>query len=107
MNTMSRTILGAIGLVPAAILVVGGLTRANVPLGWIHPLLLAGGFGLCLALQLPRVARARWAKTTEGGEASIHLRFADRKASWAELALAAALATAIVGYLFLENFQPR
>ena len=102
-HTMGRTILSAVGLVPAAILVVGGVTRANIPLGWIHPLLLAGGFGLCVALQLPRVASARWAK----GEALIQLRFAGREASWVELALAAALAASITGYLFFENFQPR
>lgn len=103
MTITTRTLLGAVGLAPAAILVAVGLTRVDVPLAWIHPLTLAAGLALCVALQLPRVVSARW----DGEEASVHFRFAGRTASWLELALAALLAVTISGYLFLENFRPR
>ena len=95
------------GLLPAAILVVGGVSRADIPLGWIHPLLLLAGLTLCVALNLPAVGEGRLARAPDGFEASLHFRIGGRAANWATLLVAASLATAIAGYLILENFQPR
>ena len=103
----TRAIVGATGLLPAAILVFGGVTRAGIPMGWIHPLLLAGGLTVSLVLNLSAVASGRLAKAPGGIDASLHLRLVGQGANWAELLVAATLATAIAGYLLFENFQPR
>jgi hypothetical protein len=99
------TAAGAVGLVPALILVVTGILGVRRPDVVVHPVLVMGG--LAAALGSSFVAVTHWEVSYEPGAFRVTCLIRKRTADLAILAAGAVLLAIVVGYLFMENFQPR
>jgi hypothetical protein len=98
---------GIVLLLPAAILVSGGLLSFEVPGALVHPVFVMGGLLLALLVNTTPLVRIRF--TSAGGEIVSTVAVRVRGAAGNLLVLAAGwlLLATIAVYLFLENFEPR
>lgn len=97
--------VGAVGLVPALLLVGGGVSGLGSPPVVDTPILVMGG--LFVAIVVGLVTGTRWEIRREPDAIGFSCMVRNRVASLAVLVLAVGLLGAITIYLFLENFQPR
>jgi len=99
------TSVGALGLVPALLLVGGGVSGLGAPPVVDAPVLVMGG--LLVAIMVGLVTGTRWEIRREPDAVGFTCMVRNRVASLAVLVLALGLLGTITVYLFLENFQPR
>jgi hypothetical protein len=99
------TAVGALGLVPALILVVTGILRVRRPAVLVHPALVMGG--LAAALTASFVAVTHWEINYEPGAFRVTCLIRKRTADLTIFATGLVLLGIITGYLFVENFEPR
>ncbi len=106
-NKNRLAILGLVLLFPAALLVFLGFGGFPVPRVLDSPLAIAPGLALAMVLNLLAVSRINVERDEQGGLAAWAVRVEAKAMNLAVLGLCSALAAVILGYLFLENFQPR
>jgi hypothetical protein len=97
--------IGAAALIPAAVLIAGGLTDTAVPGLLVHPVLVMGGLALAIGAALYAATRVEVQSVPEGFRVACTIRRSP--APLTVLALGVLLLGVIAVYLFLENFTPR
>ena len=97
--------VGALGLVPALLLVGGGVSGLGSPPVLDAPVLVMGG--LFVAIVIGLVTGTRWEICREPDAIGFTCMVRNRVASLALLLVALGLLATIAVYLFFENFQPR
>ena len=99
------TVAGAIGLIPAAILVVTGLLGIRQPKALVLPIVVMGGLAVSIGSSF--VAVTHWDISDEAGLFRLTCLIRKRVADLAIFCAGVALLLTILVYSFLENFQPR
>ena len=106
-NKNRLALLGLVLLLPAALLVFLGLGGFPIPRVLDSPFAIAPGLVLALFLNLIAVSRMSAERDQSGGLASLTVRIEAKAMNLAVVGLCSILVAVIVGYLFVENFQPR
>ncbi len=99
--------VGAIALIPSVVLVTAGVLGFAVPRLLNNPLIVLGGLGLALVVNVGAQIRWRAEATRDGIRMEMDLRVRYRGANRAVIIAAGVLASAIIVYLLGENFGPR
>jgi hypothetical protein len=99
--------LGLLLLLPASILISAGVLEFNVPGFVVHPVAVMGGLLGALVVNLLAIVRVRAERQQDGGIAAVTVRIGTKAANLAVVAICALLLATILGYLFVENYQPR
>ncbi|HTL05723.1 MAG TPA: hypothetical protein VL241_08240 [Gemmatimonadales bacterium] len=99
------TALGVLGLLPAVLLVVTGMGGLARPRALVQPLLVMGG--LALAFSASFVAVTHWEILHEREHWRLVCTVRKRAVDLAVLLASLVLSGIIIGYLFVENYQPR
>jgi hypothetical protein len=99
--------VGAIALIPPAIVVIGGVLGLGVPRMLNNPVVVLGGLAFALLVNIGASMRWRAHADRDGVRMELDLRFRYRGINRAVLITAAVLAAAIIVYLIGENFGPR
>src|SRR5262249_36269718 len=99
------TAIGALGLIPAMILVVTGLLGWAQPKALVYPVVVMGGLALALAVSF--IELFHWEFHKEPGSLRVTCRIRTRAPEVFLFLLGVLLLGIIAGYSFLENFRPR
>lgn len=99
------TAVGFIGLLPAVVLVAAGVTDRQVPSALVHPVLVLSG--LVASFGASFVAVTHWETGKRPDQYRITCTIRKRPADLFVLVASLVLLAIIVGYLFVENYQPR
>jgi len=103
----SFAVAGFTLLLPSCVLVSSGLLGFHVAPGVIHPVAVMGGLLTALALNVLSVLQVRGEREQQGHVAAVTVRIANKGLNLAVIAMSILLLATILGYLFVENFQPR
>ncbi len=98
-------LIGFLFLLPAAILVTGGVLDFQVPAALVHPVLVMGGMLVALGLNALAVLRFRF--VPEEGVVVGTLKLRGAGLNLTTVLVGGLLLATILLYLFFENFQPR
>ena len=94
-------------VLPAFVLVAGGLSGQEVPTLVVHPVLVMGGLLGALALSLLSVLQVRMDSQPDQLVTTLSLRLRGAGLNLVAFFVASALLATIAVYMFLENYQPR
>ncbi|MGQ0702352.1 MAG: hypothetical protein ACT4PM_04375 [Gemmatimonadales bacterium] len=101
--------LSLIFVLPGLLLVTTGFLGVEeaLPEMLFHPLIVMGGLAAALGLSAVRVLRVRFAHEPGAVVGTVSLRIGGTGLPLSAMLLSVVLAGIILGYVFLENFQPR
>jgi|SRR5215831_20557924 len=106
-NSNRLAVVGLLLLVPAGILISSGVLKFDVPRVLIHPVAVMGGLLGALVVNLLAILRVQAERERDGGIEAVTVRILVRAVNLAVVAICALLLTTVLGYAFVENFQPR
>jgi hypothetical protein len=106
-NGNRLAVVGLLLLVPASILISSGVLKFDVPRALIHPVPVMGGLLGALVVNLLAILRVQAEREPDGGIEAVTVRIGVRAVNLAVVAICALLLATVLGYAFVENFQPR
>jgi hypothetical protein len=100
-------LLSMLALLPAGVLILCGVAGLAVPTLLRSPILIFGGLGFALLVNVAASVRLRSEHTPGAVRLECDVRIRYRGANFTVIVIAWSLATIIVLYLIAENFAPR
>jgi hypothetical protein len=106
-NTNRLAVVGLLLLTPASILISSGVLKFDVPRVLTHPVVVMGGLLGALVINLFAILRVQAERAGDGGIGAFTVRIGVKASNLAVVAIGALLLATLLGYAFVENFQPR
>lgn len=106
-NSNRLAVVGLVLLVPASILISAGVLGFNIHPVLVNPVAVMGGLLGALVINLLAILRVQVEREQNGGIAAVTVRIGTKAVNVAVVAIGALLLATILGYAFVENFQPR